>query len=73
MYRSDTPYNFGVNTDEKLIAELPIKAPEIIEHNGQDYISDLADFQGINLATLRWEVAEEKVELQNAGAQRGAK
>lgn len=57
VYRSDTPYNFGINDDSKLIATLPIKAPEIILHEGQYYISDLADFQGIKLARLRWDPA----------------
>jgi len=55
VYRSDTPYNFGVNDDSKLIAVLPIKAPEIVLHDGQYYITDLADFQGIKLAKLRWD------------------
>lgn len=54
VYRSKNPYNFGVNDDRKLIATLPIRAPEIIEHNGQYYISDLADFKGIKLAKLSW-------------------
>lgn len=55
VYRSDTPYHFGINDDAKLITVLPIKAPEIILHDGQYYISDLADFQGIKLARLRWD------------------
>jgi len=55
VYRSDNPYHFGVNDDSKLIAEFPVKAPEIILHNGQYYISDLADWQGIKLAKLTWE------------------
>jgi beta-fructofuranosidase len=55
VYRSEDPYNFGVNDDSKLVAELPIKAPEIIYHEGQWYISDLADFKGIKLARLQWE------------------
>jgi hypothetical protein len=54
VYRSSNPYNFGVNDDSKLIATLPVKAPEIIYENGQYYISDLADFQGIKLARLKW-------------------
>ncbi len=32
--------------------------PEIIEHGGEWFISDLADFQGIKLAQLKWTVAE---------------
>ncbi len=55
IYRSENPYNFGVNDDSKLITTLPIKAPEIIKHEGQYYISDLADMQGIKIARLKWE------------------
>jgi len=58
VYRSRTPYNFGVNDDSKLIAVLPVKAPEIVCHEGEWYISDLADFQGIKLARLRWDEDE---------------
>ncbi len=54
VYRSDTPYNFGVNDDSKLISILPVKAPEIIYFEGQYYISDLSDFKGIKLARLTW-------------------
>jgi len=56
VYRSDTPYHFGVNDDSKLVTQLPIKAPEIIYYDGQYYISDLSDFQGIKMAKLKWEV-----------------
>ncbi len=54
VYRSKDPYHFGVNEDSKLITELPVKAPEIILHRGQYYISDLSDWQGIKLAKLKW-------------------
>lgn len=57
VYRSRDPYDFGVNRDDKLIAELPIKAPELIFDEGQWYISDLADFDGIVLHELNWEEA----------------
>ncbi|MBI5723831.1 MAG: hypothetical protein HZA50_07735 [Planctomycetes bacterium] len=57
VYRSATPFHFGVNDDSKLIAMLPIKAPEILLVDGKYYISDLADFQGIRLARLRWDAA----------------
>ncbi len=57
VYRSRNPYDFGVNDDSKLIAVLPIKAPEIVLHGGQYYISDLSDFRGIKLARLRWQEA----------------
>ncbi len=55
VYRSEDPYNFGVNDDSKLIAELPVWAPEIIFDDGQWYISDIADFKGVKMARLRWE------------------
>lgn len=59
VYRSQDPYNFGVNNDDKLIAELPVWAPELILEDGQWYISDIADFQGVNLARLKWEASSE--------------
>ena len=54
VYCSDSPYNFGVDNDEKLIATLPLKAPEVFEHNRQWYISDLADFKGVKLYKMDW-------------------
>ena len=54
VYRSDNPFHFGINDDSKLIATLPIKAPEIIEYKGTSYITDLADFRGIKMARLNW-------------------
>ncbi len=57
VYRSRDPYHFGVNDDSKLIAVLPVKAPEIVRNGGEWYISDLADFQGIKLARLSWRTA----------------
>ncbi|MCB1123409.1 MAG: hypothetical protein KJT03_17790, partial [Verrucomicrobiae bacterium] len=49
VYRSEDPTYFGVNDDSNLIAEFEIKAPEVFQHDGQWYISDLSDFQGIKL------------------------
>ena len=40
--------------DRNLIASLPVKAPEVIRHDGQWYLSDLADFQGLMLHRLQW-------------------
>jgi hypothetical protein len=54
IYRSRTPDYFGVNDDTNLIASMKIKAPEILEHNGEWFISDLADFQGLKIARLKW-------------------
>ncbi|QDT36754.1 hypothetical protein [Stratiformator vulcanicus] len=58
VYRSDDPTDFGIDDDSKLIAEFPIKAPEVFAHEGEWYISDLADFKGIKLHGLKWPVAE---------------
>jgi hypothetical protein len=58
VYRSTDPTDFGVNDDSKLIAMLPIKAPELIHHGKRWYISDLADFQGVKLARLQWRPAD---------------
>lgn len=55
VYASDNPYDFGVNHDNKLITTLPIKAPELIKHNDQWYISDLDDFNGVMIRKLTWE------------------
>lgn len=54
VYRSETPYHFGVGDDSKLVTILPIKAPELVFHGGNWYCSDLGDFQGIMLHRLRW-------------------
>jgi hypothetical protein len=58
VYRSADPTSFANNDDSNLIAEFKIKAPEVFKHNGQWYISDLSDFQGIKLAKLAWKSVE---------------
>jgi hypothetical protein len=55
VYRSSRPDDFGVNDDSHLITVLDVWAPEILEIDGEWFISDLADFQGITLQHLRWE------------------
>jgi len=54
VYRSETPYHFGINEDQKLVTILDLKAPEIISSEGKEYISHLGDFSGIQLAELEW-------------------
>ena len=58
VYRSSVPNDFGVDDDSKLITVLKLKAPEILQHAGEWFISDLADFQGIKLSRLMWHEAE---------------
>jgi len=55
VYRSRDPMNFGVDDDRHLVANLPLAAPEIIEHAGQHYIASLLpSLKGIRLARLKW-------------------
>jgi hypothetical protein len=54
VYASEDPAYFGVNDDKNLIAQLPLKAPEVILHEGKWYVSDLADFKGLVMLRLRW-------------------
>ena len=54
VYRSKNPLDFGIDSDEKMVAEFNIKAPELILHNGKWYISDLYKFQGIRVTELKW-------------------
>jgi len=55
VYRSEDPTDFGIRDDSKLVATLPLKAPELIYRDDTWYVSDLADFQGIKLWELQWE------------------
>jgi hypothetical protein len=56
VYASKDPMNFGINQDRLyFVAELPIAAPEIVTHNGQEYIAALMpDIKGIRIAKLKW-------------------
>ena len=56
VYRSKDPLDFGLEDDSKLIAEYKIKAPELIKHKGQWFISDLHNFQGIRMTKVEWKV-----------------
>ncbi|MDZ4818973.1 MAG: hypothetical protein SGJ20_08380 [Planctomycetota bacterium] len=56
VYWSTDPLKFGINQDrEHFLTELPLAAPEIVRHDGQDYIVALRDdLQGIQIAKLGW-------------------
>jgi hypothetical protein len=57
QYASANLMDFGVNDDRFLIGEMPIAAPEIIEHEGKQYIAALLpSLKGIQLAELQWSV-----------------
>jgi len=55
VYRSRDPVNFGIGDDRGLVARLPVAAPEIIVHEGRDYIASLLpSLKGVRLARLKW-------------------
>jgi hypothetical protein len=58
VYRSLVPDDFGVNDNSKLVATLKLKAPEVIQHEGRWFISDLGSFQALKLRRLRWDSQE---------------
>lgn len=56
VYQSTDPLNFGINQDRLYyLTEMPIAAPEIVHHDGQDYIAVLLpNLKGIQIAKLGW-------------------
>lgn len=61
QYASPNPLSFGVNDDRYLVNTLPFAAPEIVDHNGNQYIAALLpSLKGIQLAKLRWEPPNNK-------------
>ncbi len=55
VYRSQDPFDFGLGNDAHLVTTLRLAAPEIIQVNGQDYISTVEDLKGgIQLFKLNW-------------------
>jgi hypothetical protein len=56
VYRSKDPRDFGVDDDRCRIGTLPLAAPEIVEHDGRDYIAYLLpSLKGIQVSKLSWE------------------
>lgn len=55
VYRSEDPMDFGIDDDKYLVCSLPVAAPEIIRHQGRDYIACLLpSLKGIRIAGLKW-------------------
>jgi len=55
IYYSSDPENFGIDTDSLFVVQLPVAAPEIIQHHGEWFIAALMpDLQGIRIAKLNW-------------------
>jgi|GEM_PF-255597 len=55
IYRSKSPYKFGIDSDAYHVGTLPIAAPEIFEYEGHDYVAALnPGLDGIRVARLGW-------------------
>jgi hypothetical protein len=55
VYRSKDPLYFAIEDDSGLVATLPVAAPEILEHDGRQYIAALMpELDGIRVAPLEW-------------------
>jgi hypothetical protein len=55
VYRSKDPMDFGIKDDKYLVCTLPVAAPEIVRHDGKDYIACLLpSLKGIRIAHLDW-------------------
>lgn len=64
VYHSRNPKMFGINQDRRyLLTRLPVAAPEIVRHEGQDYIAALnPGLDGIRVARLTWETPPKPAE-----------
>ncbi len=55
VYRSKDPLDFGIDDDRFFVCRMPVAAPEIVRHQGQDYIATLKrSLKGIEIARLKW-------------------
>ena len=55
IYRSASPLDFGIGSDEYLVGSLPFEVVRIIEDGENIFISALnADYTGIRLARMKW-------------------
>jgi len=55
VYRSKDPLDFGINDDRFFISRIPVAAPEIVHHEGKDYIATLKrSLKGVEIARLKW-------------------
>jgi hypothetical protein len=55
VYRSRDPFNFGLDSDEYLVARLVIAAPELLEYRGRLHVACLMpDLKGLRTAPLEF-------------------
>ena len=56
QYVADNPLRFGIGNDDRMVHQMHVAAPEIIELNGQLYMAALnPHLDGIRIAKLKWE------------------
>lgn len=56
VYRSDDPYDFGLDSDKCLIGTIAVAAPEIVVEGGREYITSNHDlWGGLRMFPLRWD------------------
>jgi hypothetical protein len=57
--RASDPLDFGIEDDTKLVASLPIAAPELIEQDGEWFLAALnPGLDGIRVTRLEWTPAD---------------
>lgn len=55
VYRSRDPLDFGLDEDSHYVGTIAVAAPEIVRHDGQDYVSTVHDLRGgVQLQRMRW-------------------
>lgn len=55
VYASSDPLNFGVDDDTKIVAALPVAAPEVVFHEGDCFLAALKpQLDGIRMARLKF-------------------
>lgn len=55
VYRSEAPFDFGIDSDRCLIGSIDVAAPEIVTIGNREYISSNKDLMtGVKLHHLRW-------------------
>jgi hypothetical protein len=55
VYHSTNPMEFGIDSDEHFVCDLPVAAPEIVLHEGRYYLACLlGSLKGIRVARLEW-------------------
>ena len=55
VFRSEDPYDFGLDDDRCLVGRIDVAAPEIVVDGDKEYISSNKDvYGGVRLHYLKW-------------------